>query len=394
MNNSLKRLSRIAEQDSRLIIGLMSGTSIDGLDIALCKFKGCGLQTKVELLQFETVPYDDDFRNDVRSISSKSQVDLQKLTLLNAKIAQLHAEMILNCLKNWNIDPKEIDCIASHGQTIYHAPKRLHGFENYPNATLQIGDGDHIAVKTGIITLSDFRQKNIAAGGEGAPLALYGDFIIFSSDQENRVFLNIGGIANFTYLPADKDSSKIVCTDIGPGNTISDVFSQKYFNVAYDKDGNIARSGKVNEKLLETMLAHPFFKQSFPKTTGPELFNLQFIEEAKLKANIQEINPQDILATISALTAQTIVAAIKETLGDKPFTIYASGGGCHNKFIMEQISNSLPSITVKQTQDLGINPDAKEAVLFAVLANETLCDSKVETGVGPAVTMGKISLPS
>jgi len=394
MNKSIKRLSEMSEKDSRMIIGLMSGTSIDGLDVALCRIKGSGLETKVELAHFETISYSDDFRNDVRSISSKNHVDLQKLTLLNAKIGQLHAEMILDCLKLWNVEPEHVDCIASHGQTIYHAPKRLHGFENYPNATLQIGDADHIAVKTGIITLSDFRQKNIAAGGEGAPLALYGDYIIFSSNEENRVFLNIGGIANFTYLPADKDSSKIVCTDIGPGNTISDVFCQKYFNIPFDKDGNLARSGKVNEKLLEALLAHPFFKQNFPKTTGPELFNLQFIEEAKTKASIGEIDPKDILATIATLTAETIVNAIKQTLGDKPFTIYASGGGCHNCFVMEKISTHLPSVRVHQTQDLGINPDAKEAVLFAVLANETLCGSKVQTGVGPAVTMGKISLPS
>ena len=191
MNQRIQKLIELSGKKSRRIIGLMSGTSLDGLDIALCKISGSGLNTQLTIEKFETISYTEEIKNDIRGIFSRQQIDLQKLTLLNAKIGQLHAGLVLSALKQWEVHPEDIDCIASHGQTVYHAPKRLHKLENYPNATLQIGDGDHIAVNTGIITLSDFRQKNVAVGGEGAPLAVYGDYILFSSKDENRILLNI-----------------------------------------------------------------------------------------------------------------------------------------------------------------------------------------------------------
>jgi anhydro-N-acetylmuramic acid kinase len=219
MNKNILHLFKIAQKDNRLIIGLMSGTSLDGLDIALCNLTGGGLQTEMKLIQFETMPYDEDFKQEIKTIFSKKNVELQKLTLLNAWVGLQHGKMVNNFLQKWNIKIEDVDIIASHGQTVYHAPKTLHGLSKFGNATLQIGDGDHIAVTTGIITISDFRQKNIAVGAEGAPLAVYGDFILFSKAGEDRILLNIGGIANFTFLPGDKNPSNILCTDVGPGNT-------------------------------------------------------------------------------------------------------------------------------------------------------------------------------
>lgn len=391
MNNNIVRLYEVSLKKERLIIGLMSGTSLDGLDIALCQISESGLKTKVKLLEFETIPYGDDLIADIRQIFSKKMVDLEKACLLNALIGSLHAEMILISLKRWKVAPEEIDCIASHGQTIYHAPTRFHKLNNYPNATLQIGDGDHIAVKTGILTLSDFRQKHIAAGGEGAPLALYGDYLIFSSPDENRVLLNMGGISNFTFLPADGDTAKIISTDVGPGNTLIDNLSQKYFNVLFDKDGLIAKKGIVNDVLLKAMLSHSFFGESFPKTCGPELFNLEFVEASKEKAGISTIAPEDLIATVTRLTADAIIHALKQ-YDSLNLTVYVSGGGSHNPVIMQQLK-SLSNITIKSTEDLGINPDAKEAILFAILANETLSNSSTAIGKSPAVTMGKISFP-
>ena len=199
MNKNIQQLYRIANKAERLIIGLMSGTSLDGLDIALCRFKGSGTATQIEILFFESVPYDADFKKEIKSVFSKKNVDLEKVCLLNAWIAEKHAAMINDCLQRWNIKNEDVDLIASHGQTIYHAPKILHGIEKFPNATLQIGDGDHLAVKTGIITVSDFRQKHVAAGGEGAPLAVYGDYFrsflfgpffkLFQRDTEPRTYL-------------------------------------------------------------------------------------------------------------------------------------------------------------------------------------------------------------
>ncbi|KAA8485530.1 anhydro-N-acetylmuramic acid kinase [Arcticibacter tournemirensis] len=393
MNKEIQKLCLMADKESRLIVGLMSGTSLDGLDIALCRIHGSGRQTRLAVEEFETLPYSEDFKADVKSVFSKQQVDLQKLSLLNVLIGTLHADMILSMLGKWGVSASDIDCIASHGQTIYHAPRRLHQLTGYPDATLQIGDGDHLAVKTAILTLSDFRQKHIAAGGEGAPLALYGDYILFSSEEENRILLNIGGISNFTYLPGDGNASRVVCTDTGPGNTLTDALSRKYFNSPFDNDGTYARSGKVIPSLLNAMLAHPFFREDLPKTTGPELFNLNFVEESKALAGISEANPADVIATVSLLTAHSIANGIKEITGKENLVVYVSGGGCHNSYIMEEIQKCLPHSAIKRTEELGFNADAKEAALFALLANETICGSVIQTGGGPAVMMGKISLP-
>lgn len=390
MNESIARLCAMPARKSRLILGLMSGTSLDGLDLALCRLEGSGKNTHLELLQFNTEPYPESLKDDIRKIFAKKNVNLEELTLLNALLADIHATIVLSQLKKWRIAATEVDCIASHGQTIYHAPQRLHGRTNYPNATLQIGDGDHLAVKTGIITLSDFRQKHVAAGGEGAPLALYGDVILFSSPVENRVLLNIGGISNFTYLPKNQRISEIICTDAGPGNTIIDGLMKKYYQLPFDKDGEIARSGIVQQELLERMLAHSFFKEAFPKTTGPELFNLDFLQH-NLEGS--ELRPQDLLATSTEFSARAVALAIHQLIGNDGVSIYVSGGGCHNRFLMERLGHLLPFCKIENANALGLDPDAKEAALFAVLANETICGSVVETGAGPATTMGKISLP-
>ncbi len=387
----IKRLIGIAEKSSRLIVGLMSGTSLDGLDIALCRITGNGKGTKAELLKFITTPYSEAFIADIRQIFAKQNVNLEKLCLLNVLIANVHSDMILASLKKWSVPAKEIDLIASHGQTIYHAPKRLHKHSGYPNGTLQIGDGDHIAVKTGIITISDFRQKHVAIGGEGAPLALYGDSLLFSSDSENRVFLNIGGIANFTYLPAN-GHLKTVSTDIGPGNTLIDAVTKKYFGLPYDDGGQIALSGKCNKLLVDEMLANVFFKESFPKTTGPELFNLSFVEAAQKRVGAKEMLPQDLLATVTDFTVRTIVNAL-EPLNGAGLSIYISGGGCHNPAIVKSLENLLPNCNFRDFATLGIDPDAKEAVLFAILANECLAGNPLKLGNMPPITMGKISLP-
>ncbi|MDE3143324.1 MAG: anhydro-N-acetylmuramic acid kinase [Bacteroidota bacterium] len=398
MNKNIDQLYRIANKKERLIIGLMSGTSVDGLDVALCNFKGSGVETEIEILFFETAAFDDDLKKEIKSVFSKRNVDLEKVCLLNAWIADRHAAIINGCLKKWNIKNEDVDLIASHGQTIYHAPKILHGIDKFPNATLQIGDGDHLAVKTGIITVSDFRQKHVAAGGEGAPLAVYGDYFIFSKKAENRVMLNIGGIANFTYLPGNLNVDEVFSTDVGAGNTLMDTYVQKYFEGKYfDKNAAIAKQGIVNENLLGALKDNIFFKNDFPKTTGPELFNLNFVDDAKLKSNTQNILHIDTMATLNRFSADGIVDALKRSLPAKDFVVYTSGGGMHNDLLMQNIKQQLPDILFKNFTDLNINPDAKEALLFAVLANECICGgelkfAKEKNGI-PNITMGKISFP-
>lgn len=399
MNRNLQQLSAIAQKNHRHIIGLMSGTSVDGLDIAYCRIEGEGHATKIQLLAFETIAYQPDFKAEIKSVFSKKQVDFEKLCLLNPWVAKQQAAMINTFLQKHNIAKEEVDLIASHGQTVYHAPKALHQREKFGNATLQIGDGDHIAVDTGIITISDFRQKHIAAGGEGAPLAVYGDYFIFSKKGEDRIMLNMGGIANFTFLPGSMDANKIFSTDTGTGNTLMDALIQQQFPGSYfDEDAAAARKGTIHQGLLHALKDHPFFEQDFPKTTGPELFNLQYLENAKTNSGATDLGVYDVMATLNAFSAQTIAEAILKTMPpNSNFHLYASGGGMHNPLLIEQIKQLLPNIPLHFTSELGINPDAKEAVLFAILANECVAGGNVQfskefKGI-PSVTMGKISFP-
>ena len=402
MNKILKNLYQIAQKPSRKIIGLMSGTSMDGLDVALCEISGAGESTKVKLLNFDTVDYSEEIKTEIRKVFAKQTIDFQHLALLNEWIGVLHADMILACLKRWNIATDEVDLIASHGQTVMHTPKILHQQEKFPNATLQIGDGDHIAVKTGIITLSDFRQKHLAAGGEGAPLAVYGDYFIFGKKGENRIMLNMGGIANFTYLPASMNPEEVFVTDTGTGNTLIDAFIRHYFpEKAYDKDAEIARQGAVNQLLLDELKSDNFFKTAFPKTTGPELFSIEYVKKAQAKSNTEHISVNDLLATLTRFSAETIAEAVNFTINNtsyniKDFNVYMSGGGMHNPLLVSWLKELLPC-NFLEINDLGISGDAKEAVLFAILANETVSGGESDFGSRrgiPSVSMGKISFPS
>jgi len=391
LNNNLQKLFDMARKDEKLCIGLMSGTSLDGLDIALCRFSGNGMQTKFELVNFTTTAYSDRFKQKIKTVFAQKEADLEKVCLLNEYVGSFHGTLVLQALAKWEINPADIDFIASHGQTIYHAPRRLHKTVGYPNGTLQIGDGDHLAMKTGIFTISDFRQKHLAAGGEGAPLALYGDVILGSKPGEDRVLLNIGGIANLTYLPADGIAENILSTDIGPGNTLIDSACREYFNLPYDEDSGIAFSGGVDEGLLNALMDCPFFSDTLPKTTGPELFNLDYVREAQQRSGTEGISKEDLVCTLSAFTARSITDFIQANIKTDDLRIFASGGGAQNPFVMEAIENNLPGATIASTSKFGINPDAKEAILFALLGNEALCGEPLTIGDNPAVLMGKFS---
>lgn len=370
----------------------MSGTSLDGLDIALCNISGSGTKTKVALKKFITIPYDSEIRQKILAVFAKPNIEFRNLSELNAWIALKHADIILAALRKWKIKPSSIDAIASHGQTVFHAPMAVTPGVSV-NSTLQIGDGDHIAVATGIITLSDFRQKHIAAGGEGAPVAVYGDYFLFSKKNEDRVMLNIGGIGNFTFLPGSLKSDKVFVTDTGPGNTMIDRAVSFYFpGQSYDKDSMIALSGTVNERLLAELKRSPFFRLPFPKTTGPEQFNLEYLASAQQRSGTSNLSKHDIIATLTRFSAETI----SEAIGRSPYRIFLSGGGAHNPLMVSWIKELLPASVFSTTNTLGIDGDAKEAVLFAVLANEALAGGKTSFGKRakvPSVSMGKVSFP-
>jgi anhydro-N-acetylmuramic acid kinase len=314
-------------------------------------------------------------------------VPLEDLVLLNAEVARRHAATVLACLKSWQLAPTEIDVLASHGQTIWHAPRHQHGRARFPHhATLQIGDGDHLAQLTGILTLSDFRQKHVAAGYEGAPLAPFGDELLFRQPGVNRLLLNLGGIANFTLLPADGGPAQ--ATDTGPANTLLDyVVRQHYPSQAYDAGGQLAAQGRPHAALLTALRSHSFFTAAFPKTTGPELFSPAYLAENQQLTGTAGLPAPDLLATLVELTATAVAQAARHYLGPAPAAeVLVSGGGAHNAALLAALARHLPAARLLSTAEAGMPPDAKEALLFAVLANETLAGH-------PALSLGKISLP-
>jgi anhydro-N-acetylmuramic acid kinase len=390
VNPLLVRLGSLAQKPSRRIIGLMSGTSLDGLDVALCCCEGHGPALRTTLEQFATIPYSEELRARLRAISQPT-VALQDLTILHADVARHHAALVLDCLRTWQISPADVDLIASHGQTIWHAPRHQHQQAAFPHhATLQIGDGDHLATLTGIITVADFRQKHVAHGFEGAPLAGYADQLLFSSLTENRLLLNLGGIANFTYLPAQSGSDLSITTDTGPGNTLLDAVTRRRFpGQQFDENGAIAASGTVHPGLLAELVAHPFFAASLPKTTGPELFGTDYLDAAQRRTGTPTLSPADVLATLVELSATGVALAAQQCLAAATLAgaaCYVSGGGSHNATLLAALQRHLPTVRFAPIDALGIPADAKEAVLFAVLANETVAGS-------PAISLGKICLP-
>ena len=401
MNRNLRKLSGIAQKEKRKIIGLMSGTSLDGLDIALCEITGAGKHTTVRVEEFITKPYSEKIQNRLKKITSVETVDLKEICYQHRWLGVIHAKLILEALDQWGTDRAEVDAIASHGQTIYHYPAQDQQEIPEPlHTTLQIADSDTIAVETGIITIGDFRQKHIAHGGEGAPLASYVDNLLFRDSTEPRILLNIGGIANYTYLPPAKSSKKSFTTDTGPGNTLIDRLTEIYFKKPFDRDGEIAESGKVHKKLIEALLSDPWFRNEKSRSTGPEYFNTIWMRNVADETGIDfdDIKPSDLIATATELSGKTIANNMKREIDDfGKCEIYVSGGGAHNTVLIQSIRDNSGSAVIRDFRDLGFDPDAKEALIFAVLANETLAGKGFEfetySGEKKQIQFGKISFP-
>lgn len=395
MNLQIEKLYRIAQKKERRIIGLMSGTSLDGLDIACCLIQGSGAQTKLFLEDFVSMPYPKTFRKQILEVFSQRYIDQAVLSGLHAHIGKYHARLIKEALAKWNRPASLIDAIASHGQTVFHAPQRLCADTRFPNSTLQLGDADHIAYETGIMTVSDFRQKHLAAGGEGAPLAVYGDYLCYRSENENRILLNIGGISNFTFLPQIGSTLQAYASDIGPGNTLMNQFMLEQYGLEMDENAGLALQGQVDRQLLQALLSHAFFHVEMPKTTGPELFNLDYLKNIQAQADRLALSNADLMATLNRFTAESIALSIRRVTAQlDDIHVYISGGGLHNPLLLKNLQELLPHVHLHSFHKLGLDPDAKEACLFAILANETLAGSPnyVQGILGaPSICMGKIS---
>lgn len=404
MNSLIISLVAIAQKKEKIVLGLMSGTSMDGLDLALCRISGQGTGTGLELLEFGTRRYSNELRKKLEKIVSVPQCRLEDVCLMNSYLGDFVGDTILETLEKWGWNPSSVDCIASHGQSIYHAPVSRHQQPELRHTTLQIGDGDHIAQRTGILTISDFRQKHTAAGGEGAPMAALVDGMLFGHPEKDRLLLNIGGIANFTYLPASSTEAAPASGDTGPGNSLLDKAADRFLNRPFDEGGEAARSGRVSQPLLEALKANAYFDLDLPKTTGPELFNWEYVRSARQASGVTKIKPEDLLATLAELTVDTIVDAVESVRQSRELQVLVSGGGIHNSYLMENLERHLAGAAFLPFGEAYFNADAKEAACFAVLANEALSgegfyidsaadDKDKDKEQKKKIHMGKISFP-
>jgi anhydro-N-acetylmuramic acid kinase len=363
-------------------VGLMSGTSADGIDAALVSFDDTARPTIVATAH---TPYPEEILRDLIILSESSDDEYPKLKELDQILGELFAGAVNRLLEQAGVKNDEVSAIGSHGHTARHAPEAEQPF------SLQIGDAGAITEQTGITTVADFRSGDIAAGGQGAPLVPAFHQAMFQSQDSSRVILNIGGIANITYLPADKMAA-VIGFDTGPGNTLLDHWIQQQRGLIFDENGEWAASGTSNEGLLNALLQDPYFHRSPPKSTGKEHFNLAWLNDigGKFLANLAA---EDVQATLAALTATSVIQAINEFLPEAD-EIYICGGGNKNRHLVSLIKTQCAPTPVSDTSTLGIDPDWVEAAAFAWLAKQTLEGKPGNlpsvTGAKSAVTLGRV----
>ncbi len=349
----------------RIVCGLMTGTSLDGIDVAFCKFSNSEKKHSFELICFNTYPFSEETKNILKEIISKNRF-IDDISFIHFALSKLYADAIIDLCKKNSIELKDIDAIGMHGQTVWHQPHQLE-FENLKiSSTFQLGSGSSLAKLLNIPVVFDFRSADIALGGQGAPLVPIFDYNFLKSSKENLVCLNIGGISNITFLPKNCTESNVIAFDTGPGNVWIDLIAKEYFNLNYDKDGDLARQGIINSSLLNKLQSIDFIKQKPPKTTGRELFNMQTLFDL-----ISDEPKNDLITTITYFCAWSIAKNISLFINQVE-KIIISGGGAKNKFLIELLMNELPGIIFKTSDELGINSDAKEAICFAYLAYRTL----------------------
>jgi len=395
---SIENLIRLREKDSRNVIGLMSGTSFDGIDACLVKITGNGLSTEIEIIEFETYPYKEEIRELIFDASKEQTGRVDKICQLNFTLGKLFADTAGQIAEKSSIPISDIDIIGSHGQTIYHISSLKEKADKKVRSTLQIAEPSIIAQETGVTTVADFRTRDIAAGGEGAPLVPYADFILFGKDGIGRAVQNIGGIANVTFLPAGCSINEIIAFDNGPGNMIIDRFAEIITEgkLKYDKDGELASKGKLNQDLLERLCSHPYLSIPPPKSTGREDFGIQFSDNLYEELKRDNVDFLDTITTVTVFTAKSISDSYRKYIQPsyKLSEVVMSGGGVYNPILFQFLKEYLENINIRKVEEFGIPSDAKEALAFAILANETICGNPGNvpsaTGARERVVLGKI----
>ncbi|TCP59230.1 anhydro-N-acetylmuramic acid kinase [Tumebacillus sp. BK434] len=383
--------------ENLICVGLMSGTSVDGIDVAVVEIAGAPPELAVQVVHFETVPFADEVRKRIFRLFDPEQATVPELSTMNVLLGHVFADATLLALRRAGIAPQDVTLIASHGQTIYHSPVPVPVAGYEITSTLQIGEASVIAEKTGITTISDFRVADMAAGGQGAPLVPFVDKLLFTSPDRGRIAANIGGIANLTLLPAGGATGPLGF-DTGPGNMIIDGLVQKITGGAerYDRDGRLAGRGSVDEAFLAKQLAVPYFAARPPKSTGRELFGAQCVEAWWQEGQEAGLRPEDLVRTATEYTARTFADAVKAFVlpEHEVAELFVGGGGAYNPVLMDSIRAQLPGLKVQQQEATGIPGDAKEAVCFAVLGYECYHhrpnNLPSATGATRPVVLGKV----
>ncbi len=369
----IESVSALAHKSERVVIGLMSGTSMDGVDAALVRIASHGASTRCRLLRFACHPYENDLRDDLLRAASGETLTALDAAALDFRVAATFAQAALELVERAALRPADIDLIGSHGQTLAHRAPGPDTWEPFA-CTWQAGSGAAIAAVTGIPVISDFRSADVALGGTGAPLVPYVDYLLRCSPDESRALLNLGGIANWTYLPANARIEDVLAWDLGPGNMVLDALAVALLSRDADIDGAAAAQGRADASWVARLLEHEFFERAAPKAAGREEFGAGFADAMLREAQKRKVAPPDVLATAVELTVQAIARArVQPPLADAPLDVlYVSGGGRHNATLMRRLAETLAPVDVRGFEELGMDAAAKEAVDFAVLANESL----------------------
>jgi len=381
------------------VLGLMSGTSADGIDVALVRVEGRPPGLRARLEGFACFPYPQRVRREILRIASGEPASAGEIAKLDVLVGELFAKAALDACKKFRVSPRNVNLIGSHGQTIFHQGQAAPylGTRRIA-ATLQIGEPAVIAARTGIPTAGDFRPADLAVGGQGAPLVPFVDYLLYRHPRRGRVALNIGGIANLTAIPAGARPGDVFAFDTGPGNMVIDALAARMTagRLRYDRGARIARRGLMVPGLLAELLKDPFFARKPPKSAGREEFGAAFVARAMRWAERNRVRAEDVLHTATVLTPVTIVKAVRRWVAPRMRVddLIVSGGGAHNPMVMERLRAGLSGVTIVPSSAFGVPEDAKEAFAFAVLAYET-CHGRPAnlpgaTGARQSVVLGKL----
>ncbi|MBO3803484.1 MAG: anhydro-N-acetylmuramic acid kinase [Candidatus Brockarchaeota archaeon] len=392
---ALGELDEIASKERRTVIGLMSGTSADGITACAARLAGSYDRAGLEFIGMETYPYQKDLRARIFELFDPPTATIEKICSMNFELGIEFAKAATSLADRLSLPLGKVDLIGSHGQTVFHDPRS--GGKKI-GSTMQIGELAVIAEMTGVTTIGDFRKRDVAAGGEGAPLSAYVDYVLFRKEGEGIALQNIGGIANLSYLPPSCSEDEVVAFDTGPGNAVVDRLVSVFTDgrASFDAGGSIASKGKVDEELLRELLGDPFFSRRPPKSTGREAFGTGYAERFISMAKRRGLGKEDAVATATMLTVETIARGYEDfvfTAGplDK---IYLAGGGAKNSTMVDWLRRRLPNVKIEMFDSLGIPSEAREALYMAVLANEFVLGRASNlpsaTGAGRKVILGTL----